>query len=175
MKINLLDIGEDGHTFEYGRGDEATLDTVVNEVVTGLKSFHIKIHILPAGDIYTAQGEFTLQRADECSLCAEDIVTPIKSKFLEYLMKASEREAKGHAPHNGLNLENTQEVTFINGTEFDLADFIREQFAVSIPPYPKCLDKQACEERQKENKKYLEGKEMKGHPAFSVLNKLKKQ
>jgi uncharacterized metal-binding protein YceD (DUF177 family) len=174
LRVNLLDIGEEGHTFEYGRGEEPELDAVVNEVVDGLRDFHVKVNIMPAGDIYVAQGDFTLQREDECSLCAEDITTPIKSKFSEYLMKAPEGDVKGHAPHNGLNLENTQEVTFVPGNDFDMADFIREQFAFSVTPYPRCADVKACEERQKENKKYYEAKHEIGHPAFAALKNLKK-
>jgi uncharacterized metal-binding protein YceD (DUF177 family) len=175
LRINLLDIGEEGHTFEYGRGDEPELDKVVNEVVEGLGDFHVKVNILPAGDIYVAQGDFTLQRQDECSLCAADITTPIKNKFSEYLMKApSGEELKGHAPHNGLNLESTQEVTFVPGNVFDMADFIREQFAFSVSPYPKCLEVKECEERQAENKKYYEDKHKIGHPAFATLKNLKK-
>jgi len=175
MHINLLDITEEGHTFEYKRGDEVDLDAVVDTIIGGVNDFNVKVHLAEAGDIYMATGEFTLDHDDECSLCAEDINTPVKAKFNEYLMKADEREAKGHAPHNGLNLDSQQEVTFVEGYDLDMADFIREQFAIAIPPYPKCLDKAACEARQKENAKHYEAQKMTGHPAFSVLDQLKKK
>lgn len=175
MHINLLDISEEGHTFEYKRGDEQLLDTVIDTIIGGVKDFEVKVNIIEAGDIYLAQGNFTFGRDEECSLCAEDIQVQVKTKFSEYLVKADSRDAKGHAPHNGLNLDSQEEVTFVEGYVLDMADFIREQFAIAIPPYPKCADQKACETRQKENLKHAEKQRMTGHPAFSVLDQLKKK
>jgi hypothetical protein len=172
MRINLLDLGDEGRDFEYKKGDEAVLDNLVAEVIPEVCDFSVKVHLLPAGDIYLAQGSFTLKRNDECSLCAADMTEPIKGKINEYLMKEQE-DMKGHAPHNGLNLDSKQEVTFVPGLDLDLAEFFREQFAASISPYPKCTDTAACEERQKENKKYYDDQKLEGHPAFSVLGQLK--
>lgn len=174
MKINLLDIGEEGHEFKVKHRDEKAVDEKVFSTLEGIKSFQFRVFIQKTGDIYTAQGDYSLDQDQECSLCAEEMVFPIKNRFTEFIVNQTKAEQKGHAPHNGLNIESEQEVTFVQHHELDLADFITEIFALAVTPYPKCLDTKACEERQKDNKKYLyEGKE-KGHPAFSVLSKLKK-
>ncbi len=174
MKINLLDIGEDGHEFKFKWHDEKTIDQKVADIVEGLKGFQFRIFIQKTGDIYTAQGDYSLEQDHECSLCAEDILLPIKNKFTEYLMNQSKVHQKGHTPHSGLNIESQQEVTFVQDYELDLSEFIAETFALAITPYPKCSDVPACEQRQKDNTKYIQNANETGHPAFSVLSKLKK-
>lgn len=174
MRINLLDIGEEGHEFAFKMGEERDVDKSVLEILPQLKNYKFRIFIQKTGDIFTAVGEYTLENEDICSLCAYDISMPVKNKFTEYLMNESKADQKGHAPHNGLNIESEQEVTFVQGYEFDLADFVSELFSLNVPAYPKCLDQQACQERQKENKKYYVENQQKGHSAFSVLEKLKK-
>lgn len=174
-RINLLDIGEEGYEFTYKKGDEAELDKAASEAVEGLKDFEFTVNIMKTGDIYTAQGSFRLEKNDQCSLCAADIEAPVKTRFVEYLMnEARGMEQKGHAPHSGLNLENDQEVTFVHHHELHVTEFMRELFAVSVIPYPKCADVKACEKRQQENAAHLDKIRLEGHPAFSVLEKLKK-
>ena len=107
------------------------------------------LNILKTGDIFTATGRFTLEKDDVCSKCGQDLQLPIDHKFTEFLMNENNADQKGHAPHSGLNLENDQEVTFVQGYELDLGEFIREQLAVAIPAYPVCADTQACETRPK--------------------------
>jgi uncharacterized metal-binding protein YceD (DUF177 family) len=175
MKINLLDISEDGHEFKLKFHDEKQVDEKVLAAVEGLKDFNFKIFIQKTGDIYTAQGEYSIEQDRECSLCAEEILLPIQKKFTEYLMNEGKAEQKGHTPHNGLNIHSEQDVTFVKDHEFDIGEFAAEIFALVTTPYPKCLDTAACEERQKENEKYYKEKHEIGHPAFSVLSKLKKK
>jgi len=176
VRVNLLDIGEEGHEFTLKMGEEEIVDNMVHGAIDGIKDFDFQVRIFKTGDIFTTDGKFTFQKEDQCSWCGNDIVTPVKSKFIEYLMNETraEHDQKGHAPHSGLNLENEQEVTFVQGYELDLGEFIREQFAIATPNYPKCTDEKACQDRQKENQKHIDTVGMKGHPAFSVLEKLKK-
>jgi uncharacterized protein len=175
MKINLLDIGEEGHEFKYVRGEEPDIDKIVQETIDGLNDCAFNVNIMKTGDIFTATGRFTLEKDDVCSKCGQDIQIPIDHKFTEFLMNESRDDAdqKGHAPHSGLNLENDQEVTFVQGHVLDLGEFIREQVAVAIPSYPVCADKAACEARQKDYKKYFVEEKTAGHPAFAVLGQLK--
>lgn len=176
MIINLLDIGEEGHEFSYTMGDEAPVDKLIAETLDNVNDYAFKVNIMKTGDIYTANGRFTLEKDDVCSKCGHDIHTPINQKFTEFLMNESHPDQKGHAPHSGLNIENQQEVTFVTGHQLDLGDFMREQFAVAIPSYPACADKVACGERQKEYEKYFVKEEkVQGHPAFAVLSDLKKK
>jgi uncharacterized protein len=177
MKINLLDIGEEGHEFKYVMGEEPDIDAVVKEAIEDINDCAFNVNILKTGDIFTATGRFTLEKDDVCSKCGQDIQLPIDHKFTEFLMNETSAEAdqKGHAPHSGLNLENDQEVTFVQGHVLDLGEFIREQIAVAIPTYPVCADSKACEARQKENQKYYAEEKTAGHPAFAVLGELQKK
>lgn len=175
MRINLLDIGEDGHEFKFKWKEEKDIDGKVSQAVENLKDFSFRIFIQKTGDIYTTTGDYTLAQDTECSLCAEDIKLPIKNKFTEFLMNETKADQKGHAPHSGLNIENEQDVTFVTGHELDMGEFIAEMLALAVPLYPRCADTAACEARQKDNQKYMEKSVMAGHPAFSVLSKLKKQ
>lgn len=175
MKINLLDIGEEGHEFKLRWNEEKAVDLKVAEAVENLKNFQFRIFIQKTGDIYTTQGDYMIEYDQECSLCAEDLTLPLKGRFTEYLMNETKADQKGHAPHNGLNIESQHEVTFVQHHELDLGEFIAELFALAVTPYPKCADVKACEERQEENRKYYEAQSLKGHPAFSVLSKLKKK
>jgi len=176
MKINLLDIGEEGHEFKYAFGEEKDIDVLLTEAIEGLNDCAFQVNILKTGDIFTATGRFTIEKDDVCSKCGQDLLLPIDHKFTEFLMNETGADQKGHAPHSGLNLENDQEVTFVQGYELDLGEFIREQVAVAIPSYPVCADKAACQERQKEYQKYfVEDEKPKGHPAFAVLGELKKK
>jgi uncharacterized metal-binding protein YceD (DUF177 family) len=174
MKINLLDISEEGHEFSIKSKDEKAIDEKVADVVDGLKEFEFKVFIQKAGDIYTAQGTFLISQEQECSLCAEDISLPIQSKFTEFIVNETKADQKGHAPHSGLNVESKQEVTFVQHHELDMAEFISDMFAFAVSPYPKCMDQAACEKRQESNKKYYAQEKPKVNPAFSVLEKLKK-
>lgn len=174
MKINLLDIGEEGHEFSVKSKDEKAIDEKVAQIVEGLKEFELKVFIQKAGDIYTAQGTYSVSQEQECSLCAEDISLPIKNKFTEYIVNETKADQKGHAPHSGLNVDSKLEVTFVQHNELDMGEFISDLFALAVSPYPKCLDKDACEKRQENNKKYYAQEKLKANPAFAVLEKLKK-
>ncbi len=175
MRINLLDISEDGHEFTVKRKEEKDVDEKVAAAVENLKDFSFRIFIQKTGDIYTTTGDYSVSQKDiECSLCAEDMELPIKNKFTEFLMNETKADQKGHAPHSGLNIDSDKDVTFVTGHELDLGEFIAEMLALAVPLYPRCLDTAACEKRQAENQKYYQESAMKGHPAFSVLSKLKK-
>ncbi len=176
MRINLLDIGEEGHEFTGRLGEDAEVDRLVRESIEDLKTYDYRVHISKAGDIFTAAGRIGLEKGDQCSSCGHDINTKVDRKFTEYLMNETGEAAqqKGHAPHSGLNLNNDQEVTFVQGFELNLGDFVREQLAIAAPLYPRCADQAACLARQKEIQKYMAEEKAPGHPAFSVLSKLKK-
>lgn len=170
--INLLDISESGKEFTFKKGEDKELDTQLSSVIDDLKNYSVKLTLTSAGDIYTAIGQFVIQKGDQCSLCAEDLVVDETTAFTEYLV-LQESDVEGHAPHSGLNYETTQETYFIESLEFDVFSFLREIMAAAISLYPKCKDTDACNERQKVIKEKMEANALKGHPAFSVLKKLK--
>ena len=63
MKINLLDISEEGHEFSVKSKDEKAIDEKVAQIVDGLKEFELKVFIQKAGDIYTAQGTYSYENS----------------------------------------------------------------------------------------------------------------
>lgn len=172
--INLTDIDESGKDFDFKFNGDKSLDAQIQSVIDDLKGFTTHLTLTRAGDIYTAQGHFTIQKTDVCSLCAEDMVINVNTKFSEYLVIETSKDV-GHAPHSGLNYENTQETYFLDSYEFDVFAFLREVMASAINLYPKCEDTVQCSKTQEELKKKLETVSLKGNPAFSVLEKLKKQ
>lgn len=176
LTVNLKDIGDAGQEFSYSPGQEEDLDKLLKSLFGELPEFKAEFSIVAIGDVFIAKGFVQSQMIAQCSLCGEDMNSPIQRKFSEYLVKEEPRSAEGHAPHSGLDIDNEQEVTFFKSYEFNLGNFLREQFAVAMPDYPKCEDEKACENRQKENSKFLDVEPLKqqGHPAFSVLSQLKK-
>lgn len=174
MIIRLLDITEDGEDFDYKKGDESDLDQQFTEVLGFLPDYSVECHIQALGNVYSAQGQIQTTAKDTCSLCGEDLELPLAFKFNEYLIKNDDREADGHAPHTGLDIDSASEATFFDSYDFDLGDFLREQLVIAIPNYPKCPANQGCEERQVEIQKKLDQVGLQGHPAFAVLKDLKK-
>ena len=172
--INLTDIDESGKDFDFKFHGDKSLDEQIQSVIDDLKGFTVHVKLSRAGDIYTAQGHFSVEKSDVCSLCAEDMTLKVNTKFNEYLVIEKSKDI-GHAPHSGLNYESTQETYFLDSYEFDVFSFLREVMASAVTLYPKCEDTVVCEKNQEELKKKLESVSLKGNPAFSVLQKLKKQ
>jgi uncharacterized metal-binding protein YceD (DUF177 family) len=173
MHINLEDISESGKTFDFKMAGDKELDTELASAVDDLKTYAVHLHISKAGDIYLAQGNFVLEKQDQCSLCGEDISANLETKFTEYLV-IEDRSQSGHAPHSGLNYETTKETYFLESTDFDVFEFIREIMTSSVPLYPKCEDTVQCAENRKVAEEKLKSQTLQGHPGFSVLSKLKK-
>ncbi len=173
LVINLTDIDESGKEFHFKMKDDGALDAQLSAVVEGLKDFHVQLKLTKTGDIYTAIGEFKLHKEDICSLCAEDMILNVNTKINEYLVIENTKEI-GHAPHSGLNFENTQETYFLDSTEFDVFAFLREVMVAAVTLYPKCADTVACAKTQEVLKAKLDAVSLKGNPAFAVLEKLKK-
>lgn len=171
--INLSDISEAGKDFDFKKGSDKDLDAHLESVIESLGDYTVHCHLASAGDIYTAVGNFHLKKEDLCSLCGEDMTLDQTTKFSEYVVVETSKEV-GHAPHSGLNYETTQETYFIDSMSFDVFAFFREIIAAALPPYPKCSDTAKCEKVQAELKAAVEAKNRQGHPAFSVLEKLKK-
>ncbi len=63
-------------------------------------------------------------------------------------------------------------MTYINGSQFDLGEFLHEMMAAGIEIYPSCKDQKLCESRQ-----FKEGltsaSDRVGHPGFEALKNIK--
>lgn len=173
LTVHLRDLDDEGQSFKYEPGEEKKLDETLYELFDGDKKYVIEFTVRPVGEIYLVEGQLESEYKGQCSLCAEEIDTMTKGRISEYLVQKTKRDAPGHSPHTGLDYENEKNTTFFESHDYELTDFIREQFAISLPEYPKCEDTKACEIRQAENQKRMieSGVSMDGHPAFQVLKK----
>lgn len=172
--INLADINETGKDFDFKKGGDKALDDQLFGVIENLKDYSIHLHLKNAGDIYIADGNYKIVKDDLCSLCGEDLVQNLNTKFTEYLVVEEEKEQEGHAPHSGLNYETDKETYFIESLDLDVFDFLREIMAASVPLYPKCETVSKCEATRAELQAKLEATN-RGASPFAVLEKLKKQ
>lgn len=173
MHLNLFELSEFGKTFDFVKNQDQELDAELASVIENIFAYSVHVEFARAGDIFTARGKFSLEKGDQCSLCGEDVHTHFSDKIDEYLV-IEDTSVSGHAPHTGLNLESKQETYFLSSPELDVFDFLREVITSDLPAYPKCEDKAQCAKNRDALNEKVRKQGMDGHPAFSVLSKLKK-
>ncbi len=180
LKIQLKDIPEEGKTFHFSRKD-GKLDSPLADL-TGKKDYEVEVSIQPIGGAFTVQGRTKFLGEDLCSRCGWDITLNLSGKIHEYLVVEKERDRTAHSPHGNKAIElesKGPETTYLTSSVLDLGEFVHEQFALLWPDYPRCEDVAECEKRRQENEAKLSKVEdrtpvEKGHPAFKVLDKLKR-
>ena len=178
VKIQLKDLPEEGKTFHFSRKD-GKLDAALADL-TGQNGYDAEVFIQQVGGAFTVQGKSSFVGEDLCSRCGWDVTLGLSGKIDEYLVIEKERERIAHSPHGNkaIELENEgPETTYLNSSVLDMGEFLHEQLALLWPDYPQCADHVACDQRRKENESKLaqdsEPVEQ-GHPAFKVLDKLKR-
>jgi uncharacterized metal-binding protein YceD (DUF177 family) len=180
MKIQLKDIPAEGKAFFFSRKD-GRLDAALHDL-TGARYYEAEVFIQPMGSAYVVTGKGSFTGEDLCSQCGWETAFELSGKIDEYLVIEKERGRSSHSPHgnNSLELENEgPETTYLTSSILDFGEFIHEQFALMWPDYPKCSDEKGCELHRAESEKQLLQteepiQETNGHPAFRVLDKLKK-
>ncbi|MBX9765625.1 MAG: DUF177 domain-containing protein [Bdellovibrionales bacterium] len=137
MIIRLNEINDDGEDFDLSSADEE-LREGLSDILKG-QVFTAKMRIVPAGDAFDVQGNFTAKIPETCSLCADDIQLPLKERFHEILLIGTKNktELKGSSE----DFEDPDlNATHIKNFEFNVTDFLREQFLLAMPTQPKCSE-----------------------------------
>ena len=132
----------------------------------------VSIEIYRVGAKYFLKGFIEGSLRVVCDRCLESYSQLIKSEFTSFLIPAPEDSENGELEL----MEDDMEVNFITDDEVDLHDIVREQLYLSLPI--KCLCKENCLGLCTKcgcnlNKYSCECIKERGHPGFSVLNKLK--
>lgn len=171
MIVDLKGLPESGEEYSFNRESEE-FRGVLDDLV-GQNDFSVEVRIEPLGNSYQLIGKFQSKYVDNCSRCGVPIDVPIKNKIHEILMIEDVRPRTTQSTHGQQSVDFSEKgpsVTYIHSSQFDLAEFIHEMFAISMEPYPKCDDDKDCNPTLT----YEEGSVGdKGHPAFSVLKNLK--
>jgi uncharacterized protein len=137
MIIKLNEINDDGEDFDFSSADEELAEGL-SDVLKG-KPFTAQLRIVPAGDAFDVQGNFSVKVPEMCSLCAQDIDVPVKERFHEILLVGmkNKTDIKGSSE----DFEDPDlNATHIKNFEFNVADFLREQILLAMPIQPKCSE-----------------------------------
>lgn len=156
MKINLLDIPEEGKSFQIdnksGEINEALKDLIGNSMY----SAQFRITPMQSGT-FELRGQIKTESPEECSRCGEDFKFNIDEKFSEILMAKLEVPRNGfYAKPNHLSdvKETEQEVFEYEGNTFDAGEFFHEKVGLTIPfnPAPVCDSSGKCVLCEKDTK-----------------------
>lgn len=180
MKIQLKDIPAEGKTFYFSRKD-GRLDAALKDL-TGPRNYEIEVFLQPMGSAFIVKGKGRFTGEDLCSQCGWETPLELSGKIDEYLVIEKERDRSSHSTHGNHSLEleaEGPETTYLTSSVLDLGEFLHEQLALMWPDYPRCSDDLECESRKAESEKRVLQSEAppetkNGHPAFQVLDKLKK-
>lgn len=178
MRINLNDIPTEGKQFKFTQADGKI--TPVMQDLIGQEDFSFDITIRPLGNAFEVKGEGHSFADEVCSKCGWDLHLPIDKKIHEYLVIEEARPRKSHSTHGNQSLDleqNGPDTTYLKSQQFNVGEFLHEQLALSWPEYPQC-GTQECQARQSLHQDLFvaeatEDKKPLGHPAFSVLHKVK--
>ncbi len=179
MRINLNEIPAEGQTYEFTRKTGE-----LNDILTDLLAknpYDVKLFIKPMGNAFEMNGHIESHKEGLCSKCGSDMQLPLVQDVKEILIEEPKEYRKDQAVHgNGaVNfLGDGPSVVHYRGSYFNVDDYIHEAFALAEPFYPECgendcknLKEVEARLRELEAKANLE--KPVGHPAFSVLEKLK--
>lgn len=179
VKINLSEIPAEGREYFYNQKD-GQLNQILQDLI-GQNSYEVRIFIKPMGNAFEASGAVLSSKESLCAKCGFDLDLELKQKINEILIPEAEEYRKDHAVHgNGAIdfMSDGPNVTNFQAPFFNLGEFVHEMFALSEPMYPDC-GKEVCENYEQVKKNLQEDIDVprfetpKGHPAFSVLEKLK--
>lgn len=142
--INLSEIPLEGRQYTYTH-ESAELTPSLKEII-GKKPFRVEIQVVPAGNVFQAQGKIETGYDEVCSLCALEFVQPIQEKFNEILV-IQKPMMKGHqvrVNHSSeLNLDGPECIELENEF-FHVGDYVREMIALAQPIKP--LGKPNCDQ-----------------------------
>lgn len=181
MKINLSEIPAEGRNFDFSR-ETGEFNQVLADLIQD-RPYDVAFTIKPIGNAYELRGTFKTRIPELCSRCGWDLELPLHQNFNEILMRDEPEYRKAHSVHGNQSIDflaQGPDVTYYQGEVFDAGAFVHEAIALSEPFYPSC-GLEDCEhlEEAENKRKEIEAEyrrveaEKAGHPAFSVLEKLK--
>lgn len=151
MIIDLSDLPPEGRSFEFTH-ESGEMTPQLTDLL-GKHPYRIEILVRPLGNIFEASGVIQGAMDQVCSLCGDDLLKGLNQPFRELLMiqeplgRSTKNTRVNHTSE--MNLE-APEVTELSGQMFDMAEFIHELIAISIPirvtARPDC--EESCERYQ---------------------------
>jgi uncharacterized protein len=179
MRINLNEIPAEGRTYEFSR-KTGELNDALSDLLEK-NPYEVELFIKPMGNAFEMNGKIASHKAAVCSKCGSDMDLPLVQNIKEILIEEPKEYRKDHGVHgNGAVdfLGNGPGVTLYRDPFFNIDDYVHEAFALAEPFYPECGEND-CQNIQEVEAKLREIEESSaiertaGHPAFSVLEKLK--
>ncbi|MCM2282505.1 MAG: DUF177 domain-containing protein [Bdellovibrionaceae bacterium] len=181
MKINLSEIPAEGRSYDFshetGELNEALADLIQD------RPYDVTFTLKPLGNAYEIKGHFATRKPEICSRCGWDLELPLQRNFNDILIEDEPEYRKSHSVHGNQSVDflaQGPEVAYYQGDVFDAGTYVHEVIALAEPFYPSC-GVEDCEHLADVEKKRAELEAEiqksvvteKGHPAFSVLEKLK--
>lgn len=179
MRINLQEIPADGRSYEFSRKSGELNDALFD--LLEKNPYEVELFIKPMGNAFEMNGKISSQKKSVCSKCGSDMELPLNQNVKEILIEEPKEYRKDQAVHgNGAVdfLSNGPGVTHYRSPFFNVDDYVHEAFALAEPFYPECGENDCKNLKEVEAKlRELEASSIIdktiGHPAFSVLEKLK--
>lgn len=179
MRINLNEIPADGMAYEFSR-KTGELNDILADLLEK-NPYEVELFIKPMGNAFEMNGKLVSQKSAVCSKCGSDMELPLVQEVKEILIEEPKEYRKDQAVHgNGAVdfLGNRPNVVHYRGAYFNVDDYVHEAFALAEPFYPqcsenKCQDLDEIEAKLRELAAAASSENSAGHPAFSVLEKLK--
>ncbi len=179
MRINLNEIPAEGMSYEFTRKTGELNDILAD--LLGKNAYDVNLFIKPMGNAFEMNGHLSSHKDAVCSKCGSDIALALTQDVKEILIEEPKEYRKDQAVRgNGAVdfLRDGPSVVHYRGSYFNVDDYVHEAFALAEPFYPECGDK-GCQNLDEIKAKIRELEESAvheksvGHPAFSVLEKLK--
>ena len=174
MIIDLRNVREEPQSLQFSLDRTWWRSDLQDDQVLGLDApLEVKAVIYRAGDKFLLEGEFSGGFQLRCDRCLEPYHQDLKSTFNLFLTLAE--------PVNEFKevelLDQDLAVEFIKGQEIDLGNIVKEQVFLSMPMKTICSEDcsglcSKCGGNIK--RRECRCKREAGHPAFSILEKLKK-
>jgi len=179
MRINLNEIPADGRSYEFNR-QTGELNEALSDLLDK-NQYQVELYIKPMGNAFEMKGKIASRKQTLCSKCGFDIDLPLVQNVKEILIEEPKEYRKDQAVHgNGAVdfLADGPSVTHYRSPFFNVDDYVHEAFALAEPFYPECgvndcKNLKEVEDKLKELEISSAMKQKVGHPAFSVLQKLK--
>ncbi len=179
MRINLNEIPAEGRSYDFSRKTGELNDALAD--LLEKNPYEVELFIKPMGNAFEMNGKIASHKMSICSKCGTDMELPLTQNIKEILIEEPKEYRKDQAVHgNGaVNfLGDGPGVTTYRSSFFNVDDYIHEAFALAEPFYPECGENDCQNLKEVEAKlRELEAasaiEQSVGHPAFSVLEKLK--
>jgi len=179
MRINLNEIPAEGRSYEFSRAT-GELNAALADLLEK-NPYEVELFIKPMGNAFEMSGRLVSRKQTLCSKCGFEIDLPLSQNVKEFLIEEPKEYRKDQAVHgNGAVdfLADGPGVTHYKSPFFNIDDYVHEAFALAEPTYPECgvndcKNLKEVEAKLRELEMSFAAEQKPGHPAFSVLEKLK--